>query len=83
MTRYPGARDFPTNKILECISPAEYQALTDVKKDYLKMILSCGTIYFTIGSSMRDVILDTMFPVGTTTHTNILAMLEWPDNPTP
>lgn len=83
MAIYPGARDFPSWRILECVVASEYQDLTEVKKDYFRIILSCGVFRMTVGGVLRDTILDTIFPEGTQTHANILAMLEKPEPPSP
>jgi len=51
--------------ILELIDPTEYLALTATQKDYLKIILSCGTINMNPDHQTRDWLL-AIFPSGNT-----------------
>ncbi len=57
---------YPTWELLERTVPAEWIALSDANKQIFQIIVSAGTVYFTAGGSMRDVLLG-IFPVGTLT----------------
>lgn len=61
-----GMKVYPTWELLERTDPTEWAALSDVNKQIFQLIISAGTLYFTDGGSMRDLLLG-MFPVGTTT----------------
>lgn len=76
MSKAYGWEPFKTWKILDSISPTEYNALSDTKKDYLKIIISAGEINFREGSPMWNMVMVTIFPEGTVTHTALKAMAE-------
>jgi hypothetical protein len=61
-----GMKVYPTWELLEKTDPAEWDALSDTNKQIFHLIVSAGTVYFTNGGSMRDVLLN-IFPVGTLT----------------
>jgi len=71
---------FETYRIAECIDASEYNALTDGQKEKLQIILSCGFINMGEGSILRNQIL-TLFPDGTTTYANLMAILEYIPSP--
>ena len=66
-------RDCPTYKILECVIPSEYNALSDNNKEKLKILLSCGEIDTRVGNDLRAS-LEAIFPEGTATRTKLDAM---------
>lgn len=70
MPEYYGWEPFPTGKILDCLSASEYNVLTDVKKDFVRIIISAGTINFRENSSIWNA-LHTIFPDGTATWTSL------------
>jgi hypothetical protein len=65
-----------TWKIIECLDASEYSALSDFKKDALRMIISVGRISVSENSIIRNLLLETIFPEGTNTHTALCALLE-------
>lgn len=56
---------FFTHYLLQIVLayPSEYAALSDVNKNKLKMILSCGIINMNNGSFMREKVFE-IFPSG-------------------
>ncbi len=67
-------RTTSTSAIVEAIKPSEYQALNDTQKDYLRLIISCGTFNAADGSRIRAALLS-MFGEGTTTRIKLLDMM--------
>ncbi len=67
-------RTTSTSTILEVMKPSEYQALNDTQKDYLRLIISCGSFNAADGSKIRDALLG-MFGEGTTTRVNLLDLM--------
>ena len=63
-----GWEPFPTWKILDSMSSTEYNALTDAKKDYVRIIISAGNINFRENSAVWNA-LHVIFPDGTETWT--------------
>ena len=75
MSIYPGWVPFYTSVLLDNIVAAESNALSDANKDALKMIISCGMIDMQEGTSNRTKFFN-LFPDGTTTYANVMAVLE-------
>ncbi len=73
MVELPGMRVLSTWQILEKVDPAEWLALSDQNKQVFQLIISAGTLYFTNGGSMREILLG-MFPVGTITGDKLRLM---------
>ena len=65
---------FLTHEIMEATDPLEYSALSDANKDAYKMIVSAGTVSLLEGGTVRAA-LEFMFPEGTTTRTNLDALI--------
>lgn len=65
---------FRATSVFNCIVPAEYNALTDAQKDYVRMILSLGVCNLNTGSLERAT-LTSVFGVGTATRANLLALI--------
>jgi hypothetical protein len=63
-----------TFRVLECVAPAEYAALSAGNKSILSMILSCGIVDLSEGTFVRTLLAD-MFGAGTTTRANLLALI--------
>jgi hypothetical protein len=61
-----GKKVIPSWDLLEQTDPEEWMALSDENKQVFQLIISAGTLYFTSGGSMREMLLG-MFPVGTIT----------------
>lgn len=72
---YHGWQPFYTSILLECLNTSEYQALTEAKREYFRMIVSTGKISFQVGGIMYNAVMVTIFPEGTQTHASILARL--------
>ena len=83
MAKAYGWEPFATWRILDSLSPTEYSALTEAKKDYVRMIISAGTINFREGSSIWNALMVAIFPQGTVTHTALKAMAELVYNESP
>lgn len=67
---------FHTHHLLDCTSDSEYSALSASQKNTFNLIVSAGIINFSAGSPVR-LKFEAMFPVGTTTRTNIEALLSY------
>ena len=72
--RYYPSGVYPTYKVLEATDASEYAALSDANKDAYKMILSCGEVDLSDGTAVRTKLL-AMFGAGTTTRTNLVALV--------
>lgn len=59
-----------TYRLLEAIVPQEYQGLSDIHKDYVRMIVSCGVIDLADGTTVREA-LNSMFGEESQTHENL------------
>ena len=66
----------PTYEIFDAIEPSEYGALTAEKKTLLHAILAMGTVDIR-GSNLKKA-LSSMFPDGTVTRDNLLALQKRP-----
>ena len=71
-----GWEPFKTWMILDSLNTIEYNALTEVKKDYVRLIISAGQINFRQGSPVWNALMVSIFPEGTTTHTTLKTMAE-------
>jgi len=60
-----GESRLDTSEIMELIDPAEYLALSSENRDFLKIILSCGTVNMNPNHITRDWIFG-IFPSGNT-----------------
>jgi hypothetical protein len=76
MAKAYGWEPFKTSMVLDSLNAGEYNALTEVKKDYVRMIISAGEINFREGSPIWNALMVTIFPEGTSTHTTLKAMAE-------
>lgn len=63
-----------TFRVLECVDPAEYAALSAANKSILSMILSCGIVDLSAGTAARTFLAD-MFGAGTTTRAALVDLL--------
>lgn len=63
-----------TFRVLECVSPAEYAALSDTNKSILVLILSCGIVDLSEGTAVKTR-LWAMFGEATTTRANLIALI--------
>ncbi len=61
-----GMKVYSTWEILENTNMTEWNDLHPKKKEKFALIVSLGTIYFTDGGKVRDILLD-IFPAGTIT----------------
>ena len=61
-----GMKVYPVWELLEMTDFSEWDALSKKDKEMFQLIISAGTIYFTDGASVRNVLLN-LFPVGTIT----------------
>jgi hypothetical protein len=68
-----GMKVYSTWEILEVTDPAEWSSLSDGNKQIFQLIISAGTLYFTDGGSMRNVLLN-IFPAGTITGNKLRLM---------
>jgi len=66
---------FATYKIVDATDSTEYGNLSAANKEAYKMIVSCGVVDLTEGTSIRTK-LWSMFGEGTTTRENLEALLE-------
>ncbi len=70
----PGLKPFLTYNLIDCLNVAEYNALNATQKHFFDVIVSAGTLDYAEGSQVRDFI-QTIFPLGSTTRTNLIALL--------
>ena len=63
-------------RLFECIDIDEYNALMDVKKDAVRIILSMGRVNFSEDSSTRNVLLSFVFTEGTNSYAALKAITE-------
>jgi len=68
-----GMKVYSTWEILENTDMTEWDNLHPKKKEKFALIVSLGTIYFTNGSKVRDILLD-IFPADTITGGAFRAM---------
>jgi hypothetical protein len=68
-----GLKVYPTWEILERTDPGEWSALDAASKELYHGIISAGTVRFTTGSLVRDVLL-VLFPVGSITGDKLRLM---------
>lgn len=73
--RYHGDSEYSTGILFECIDQTEYAALTPAKQDAVRIILSCGDVNMKEGSKARTLLMTTVFPEGTLTYTNLMAVI--------
>jgi hypothetical protein len=66
----------PAWQFVNCIVPSEYAALTVPQRDYLTMVAAAGDVQLG-GGAVRDA-LTAIFAGGTTTRTNLVALLNRP-----
>ena len=68
-----GMKVYPTWEILEKVNLTEWLALKKDDKEIFQLLISAGTLYFTDGGKMRDILL-VMFPIGTATGDKLRLM---------
>lgn len=76
----PVAMVVPTYKLYNCIVPAEWNALTDPQRQNVRDILMLGQADGSPGTTVRTV-LTTIFPQGTQTRANLVALTAQFDTP--
>jgi|GEM_PF-5236848 len=67
----------PATDVVNCIAPAEYNALTAAGRDYLAFVVSPQTVTVVPGGQVR-MGLKALFPAGSTTRANLTALLDRP-----
>jgi len=67
---------FYTHCLLDCLDEGEYMALSSNQKTALHLIISAGIINFATNSPCR-LKIESMFPNGTITRTNIIQLLTY------
>jgi len=66
MPSLSGLRIYPTYSLLERTDSDEWIALSSEAKEIFQLIVSAGTVSFSEGSHVRDILLE-IFPEGTIT----------------
>ena len=61
------------HEVVDCIDGAEYAALSATAKEYLRMVVSAGTVH--LGDGATRAALKTLFPVGVT-RTALIALAD-------
>jgi hypothetical protein len=69
-----GPSVYPTYRIFEATDDAEYSALSAANKSIYGLILSCGSVDLSAGTSVREKLM-AMFGAGTTTRANLAELV--------